>query len=54
MVTFYDIGTKPIELYYTKGHTNDEMKLCHQKFEAQVMPLSHAALHMRFPGLYEQ
>ena len=34
MVTFYDQATKTLELYYTKGHSNDEMKACFQQFEA--------------------
>ena len=34
MVTFYDQATKTLELYYTKGHSNDEIKACFQQFEA--------------------
>ena len=34
MVTFYDAGTKTLELYYTKGHSNEEMRACHMQFEA--------------------
>jgi len=34
MVTFYDHGTKTLDVYYTKGHTAEEIKQCHMQYEA--------------------
>ena len=31
-LVFYDVGTKTIELYYTKGHTDEEIRQCFLQF----------------------
>jgi hypothetical protein len=34
MVTFYDRATNYLAIYYTRTHTNEEMRACFQQFEA--------------------
>ena len=31
-LVFYDVGTKTIELYYTRGHTDEEVRQCFLQF----------------------
>jgi hypothetical protein len=32
--TFYDQATKTLGFYFTRGHTNEEIRRCHEQFEA--------------------
>ena len=32
--TFYDQATKTLDFYFTRGHTSEEIRRCHEQFEA--------------------